>query len=249
VTRNKNMIIAAAAVVGLIAAYWFLVLAPKRAELTKADADIAAKQGELKDAQSTLATYRKSRDSYATNYSTMVRLGKAVPQDDDTRSLLVQLNDAADRSGIDFRTMAVGGTSGTNPATTAGAEPTTPGTVVGTAGFNVMPLTFSFRGSFFNMSQFFSRLEHFVKVRNTQIDVTGRLLRVESITLKPDALGFPSLRAEVGASSYLIPASQGLTAGATASGPAGTPGSATQTPAKGGTTPPTTTATVTGVTR
>ena len=30
-------------------------------------------------------------------------------------------------------------------------------------------------------------------------DMYGRLLRVESVTLKPDSLGFPNLRAEIGA--------------------------------------------------
>ncbi|MEA2313082.1 MAG: hypothetical protein QOE28_3050 [Solirubrobacteraceae bacterium] len=247
--RNK-LIIAIVAPVVLLAAFWMLVLSPKRQEVTKLDANIAAKQGELTTAQSTLSGYRKARDGYAGDYATVVRLGKAVPQDDDTRSLLVQLDDAARHSGVDFRTMAVGGGSSTPAATTTGAASAAssvpPGAVVGTAGFNVMPLTFSFRGNFFNMSQFFSRLEKFVKVSNQQIDVTGRLLRVESIALKPDALGFPSLRADITASAYLIPADQGLTAGATAAGPATTPAS---TKPGGTATPATTTATVSGVTR
>lgn len=251
-TRTNKILIAAAASVALLAAFWFLVLSPKRQQVTKLDASIATKQKELATAQSTLATYRKARDGYGANYSTVVRLGKAVPQDDDTRSLLVQLDDAAGRSGVDFRTMSVGGSGGTASAATAAAGASgPPGTEVGTAGFSVMPVQFSFRGNFFNMSQFFSRLEHFVTVRNQQIAVTGRLLRVESITLKPDTLGFPSLRADIGASSYLIPASEGLTAGASATGPsAGTNASTGATP--GGTsttTPPTTTATVSGATR
>jgi hypothetical protein len=79
------------------------------------------------------------------------------------------------------------------------------------------------------------------------MDVTGRLLRVESVVLKPDQSGFPAIRAEIGASSYLVPSSEGLTAGATEEGPAGTAASASA-PA-GGATPATTTATVSGVTR
>jgi Tfp pilus assembly protein PilO len=252
VTR-KNLIIAIAAPVALIAAFWMLVLAPKRQEATKLGAKVSAKQSELTTAQSTLAGYRKARDAYAGNYATVVRLGKAVPQDDDTRSLLVQLDAAAAHSGIDFRRMAIAQSAGASSAaaaaatTTAGTQAPPPGAIVGTAGFNVLPLTFSFRGNFFNMSQFFSRLEKFVKVDNKQIDVTGRLLRIDSITLKPDTLGFPSLRADITASAYQIPADQGLTAGATASGPATTPASTTK---PGGTaTPATTTATVSGVTR
>jgi hypothetical protein len=55
------------------------------------------------------------------------------------------------------------------------------------------------------------------------------------------------IRAEIGASSYIVPSSEGLTAGATPKGPAGT--TAASAPASGGSTPATTTATVTGVTR
>jgi len=244
--KNKRVVVAAA-LVGLAAAYWFLVLAPKRDEIVKLDAGIAAKQTELAAAQATLATYRKARDGYSGNYSTMVRLGKAVPEQDDTRSLLVQLDDAASTSGIDFRSMAVGGPSGAAPVAGPAAGAVVPGAVVGTAGFSVMPLTFSFRGNFFNMSKFFSRLERFVTVGESKINVTGRLLRVESVTLKPDTLGFPNLRAEIGATSYLTPDAEGLTAGATAAGPAG--GSTAAAPAPAGqATPATTTATVTGVT-
>jgi Tfp pilus assembly protein PilO len=245
-SRNSRLIIAVAALVGLVAAYWFLVLGPKRDQIAKLDADIATKQTELSTAQSTLGEYRKARDGYSDNYATLVRLGKAVPEQDDTRSLLVQLDSAAKSSGVDFRTMSVGGSS-SGPATTGtAAGPVVPGAVVGTAGFSVLPLTFSFRGSFFDMSQFFSRLERFVTVDNSKVNVTGRLVRVESVTVKPDQLGFPHLRAEIGASSYLVPSDQGLTGGATAAGPAAA-GSQTA-PSDGGSTPPTTTATATGVT-
>ena len=109
-----------------------------------------------------------------------------------------------------------------------------------------MPFTFSFRGTYANLSQFLSRMEKFVTLRNEQVNVTGRLLRLESIDLQVDQAGFPRIRAEIGASSYLVPATQGLTAGATPSGPAATTTAATP----GGPAVPTTTATVTtGATR
>jgi hypothetical protein len=202
--------------------------------------------------QLTLGAYRKAREGYGSNYATVVRLGKAVPADDDTRSLLVQLDSAARSSGVDFRAISVGGAQAAPTPAAAGAPSAStppPGAVsVGSAGFSAMPFTFSFRGSFFNMSEFFSRLERFVSVRNARMDVTGRLLRLESIVLKPDQEGFPSIRAEIGASSYLVPSSEGLTAGATPTGPNGAAAPAAPA-APAGATPPTTTATVSGVTR
>ena len=60
---------------------------------------ITAKQSELTTAQQTLAGYKKSKDDYGKNYASVVRLGKAVPEDDDVRSLLVQLDAQAGGGG------------------------------------------------------------------------------------------------------------------------------------------------------
>jgi hypothetical protein len=262
VTKTYKLLIAVAVTAAAIAAFWFLALAPKREEAAKLQTKIDAKKGELATAQQTLSSYESSRKNYSSNYATVVRLGKAVPDDDDVRSLLVQLDSAAIGSGVDFRTVQVGGAGGaaaapaatTNPdgtpiAATTAAPP--PGAVtVGTAGFSAMPFTFAFEGGFSHLSQFFSRLERFVTLRNDRMNVTGRLLRLESIDLKVEQGGFPRIRAEIGANSYLVPPTQGLTAGATPQGPATTtPPAAGATPPAGGPAVPTTPATVTGATR
>ena len=192
----------------------------------------------------------------------IARLGKAVPADDDVRSLMVQINAAADHSKVDFRTINIGG-GGSAPAADAGAgaakgaaasTPPPGATTVGTAGFSTMPFAFNFKGSYFELGKFFNRLDKFVAVRNGRLDVTGRLLLLNSITLTPDtAKGFPTLTAEVSANSYLLPPTEGLTGGATATGPAGAAGqpaapaaSATPAPSNPATT---TTATITGAAR
>jgi hypothetical protein len=250
VTKNKTLLIAVAATAAAVAAFWFLALAPKREEAAKLEGKIATKQAAVQTAQQTLASYQASKDGYSRNYATLVRLGKAVPEDDDVRSLLVQLDAEAGGTGVDFRTIAVGGSASSAPATTGAAATVKPppGAVsVGEAGFSQMPFTFSFRGTFSNLSQFFARMERFVTLRNEKMNVTGRLLRLESIDLQVDQDGFPNIRAQIGASSYLVPETQGVTVGATPAGPAATQ---TTTPAPaGGPTVPTTPATVTGATR
>ena len=251
-TKNKTLMIAVLAAAVASAAFWFLALAPKRDEAAALEGKIATKQTEVAAAEQTLAGYRKSKAAYGKNYATVVRLGKAVPEDDDVRSLLVQLDAEAGGTHVDFRTIQVGGASAPSAAAaeTAGATTTSPppGAVsVGTAGFSAMPFTFSFRGSFGNLSQFFSRMERFVTLRNKQMSVTGRLLRLETIDLQVDAEGFPNIRAQIGANSYLVPETQGLTAGANPQGPAATTPATAPAPA-GGPAVPTTTATVTGAT-
>jgi len=252
VTKNKTLLIAVVAAAAATAAFWFLALAPKREEAASLEGQIATKKTEIETSQQTLAGYKVSKANYGKNYASVVRLGKAVPEDDDVRSLLVQLDAEAGGTHVDFRTVTIGGTSTANAADqdaagATGAAPPPGAVSVGSAGFAAMPFTFSFRGSFENLSSFFARMERFVTLRNEQLNVTGRLLRLETLDLQVDQDGFPNIRAQIGANSYLVPETQGLTAGATAQGPAATP-AATPAPA-GGSAVPTTPATVTGATR
>lgn len=250
-TRRNTILLVAVAAAAAIGAYWMLVLTPKREEAAAIEKQITAKQATLAAAEAEIANYEKARLTYRANYSMIARLGKAVPADDDVRSLLVQINSAADRSGVDFRTINVGGSGAavSAPDAAAGAAPAAvtppPGaTAVGTAGFQTMPFSFNFKGEFFELGKFFDRLDRFVAVKGGGLDVTGRLLLLNSITLVPDSeKGFPALNAEVKAASYLLPPAEGLTAGATPEGPTATAPPAPSAPAT------TTTATISGATR
>ena len=95
-----------------------------------------------------------------------------------------------------------------------------------------MPLEFSFSGSFFHLANFFHRLKRFVHVANGRLQVRGRLMTVDSFTFKSGD-SFPGLTADVKATVYLVPKQEGVTAGATPTGPASstsTPTSPTPTP-------------------
>jgi hypothetical protein len=241
VTRSIRMLIGVALAVGLGFGYWHFLLGPKRAEADRLAVLQQTAEAQIGQAQATLAGYKQAQGAYGDNYKTVVRLGKAVPADDDVRSLMLQLDTSASRSGVDFSSLMLAGGGG-SAAPTAGAAaaptaPLPPGAVqVGSAGFSQMPFQFTFQGTFFSLENFFARLQRLVTLKGEQLAVNGRLLRVESIKLAPGPSGFPDLSAQIGASSYLTPAQQGLTAGATAAAPAGTAAATTAaTP-----TPPTT---------
>ena len=221
-SRRNTILLSAVAAIAAIAAYWMLALSPKREQATKISASIAKKQEGLQAAKAELATNEQAKSGYKANYTLIARLGKAVPADDDVRSLLVQLNSAAGRSKVDFRSIALGAgaapTAATEGASTA--APTPPGsTSIGTAGFAQMPFTFSFKGSFFSLGDFLKRVDRFVAVKQQRMDVTGRLMVMDKISLLADGSGFPNMRAQIGATTYLLPSTQGLTAGATEAGP------------------------------
>ena len=173
--------------------YCKLALAPKQVEAKELADKIAVAQAQLSQTQGLIATYEGARDAYKNNYATVVRLGKAVPTDDDTRSLLVQLDTSAKRSGVGFDTINV-------PASAAlrrPARPTTPG-AVNVGAFSAQPFSLSFSGTFRTLGDFFSRLDRFVTLNGDTIDVRGRLMHVESIALAPGRDGWPALRPDRG---------------------------------------------------
>lgn len=234
-TRDRTMVLVLA-LAALVAAGWFLVLAPMRDEAGSLSSQIDVQRQTLDAALSDVAAGAQARRRYARDYATVARLGAAIPEDDNVASLLVQVEHAAGATGIDFRSLKVGQGAGAAtpappapaPAPATGAAPATqtatatlpPGALVGPAGFPTMPFAFTFTGDFFKMSDFIGRLERFLVVRNRRLSVSGRFMTIDGIGLDAAPQGFPRIRASVAATTYLLPATQGLTDGATADGPA-----------------------------
>ena len=241
--RDRSVLI----VVGLLAllgGFWFLAISPKRKEASDVTAKVAVAQTRLDAAQASAASADSARRKYSSDYATVARLGKAVPVDDDMPSLVYQLSHTAKVNHVDFRSIKLtsGGavaagpvgvaaavasangntsaTSSTPAATVAPALP--PGAVVGTAGFPTMPFTFNFNGSFVHMQRFLKALNGLTAVQGKTINVKGRLLTVDGVGFKASPRGFPNVDATVAVTAYLLPADEGLTAGATSATPATT---------------------------
>ncbi len=104
-TARDRYVIAIVAVVGLLGVFWFMGLSPKRAELSKLDKDIATAKQSLQTAEQEKAQFAQAQTEFPTLYASVGRLGKAVPADEDVPSLLVQLNHAAGKSRVDFRSI------------------------------------------------------------------------------------------------------------------------------------------------
>jgi Tfp pilus assembly protein PilO len=224
VSRFTRTVIVALVALGAVFGYWKFELAPKRAEAAKLEQEIVTQQAQLAQTQSLIATYQGARDDYKDNYAKVVRLGKAVPSDDDTRSLVVQLDAAAKRSGVDFDTLNINGAASSGGA--AGSTTKVIPGAINAGAFSAMPFAFSFSGDFSTLGNFFARLERFVSLKGDEIAVSGRLMRVERIALTPSSTGWPGLSAQVGASTYIV--SQAEPVGATAA-PGGTATSTTTT--------------------
>jgi hypothetical protein len=230
-SKRDRTILGVLAGVAVLAAFWFVVLGPKRAEGTKLDGDVAAAQQRLATAQSTAAAGTAAKAGYAEDAATIARLGKAVPTDDDLPSLLYQLQSSAKGAHVDFGALergksdaAAAAAAGTTGSATAGLPP---GAVVGTAGFATLPFSFTFTGSYFSLEHLLDDLHGYVNASGDAVSVRGRLLTVDGFSLTVGDGGISDIAATVTASAYLVPD----TAASSGSTTTTTPGTGTATPA------------------
>ena len=233
-TPRDRMVLIVVVIAAAIIGAWLLVIQPKRSEASKLGDQLKTAQTQLLTAQQQVQAGLAAKGSFASSYTEMARLGEAVPADDNVPSMILQLQNAATTDHVDFRTLNISADSSASstaatPASTTQAVTAAlpPGAVVGPAGFPIESFTFTFRGNFFHLSSFLGRVQRFVITRNKQVTVSGRLLSLNAISLGAGPSGFPQIAATISATAYLVPAAQGVMAGATAAGPS--TGSASET--------------------
>jgi Tfp pilus assembly protein PilO len=245
-SSNNRLVVAVLAVAVLAGAFWMLALSPKREEAKELGAEVERLEASLAQHKAEVAQAEAARDDFPAAYRQLVVLGKAVPGDDDTASLLVQLNAIAERADVRFGNFKLSASGGEAPAPAPapapeGAAPegpggtpvTTPvspteaaaatmplGAAIGPAGLAVMPYSLTFDGGFFELADFIKGLDSLVKTTNENVAVDGRLITIDGFSLTADTnKGFPALNGSFGVTTYLTPPDQGLTGGATPAGP------------------------------
>jgi type II secretory pathway pseudopilin PulG len=242
VTARDRTVLIVVGLVALLGGFWFLAISPKRKEASDVAAQVAVAQTRLDVAQAGAASADAARKQYSSDYATVARLGKAVPVDDDMPSLVYQLSHTAKVNHVDFRSIkltntgggaappptgvaaavasANGNTSATSSTPAATVTPALPpGATVGAAGFPTMPFSFNFTGKFANLQRFLKAIDGLTAVKGKTINVKGRLLTVDGVGLKAGVKGFPNVDATVAVTAYLLPADEGLTAGASPATP------------------------------
>lgn len=223
--RDRTILVVIALVVAVVAP-WVLVVSPKRSQASKLQQQINSAQSQLTSLRAQASTAQLARHSFVGSYTDLVKLGEAVPTDDNTPSLIYQLQAAANAAHVSFDSLTFdagqGASSPTSSSTAsqAAAASLPPGATIGTAGFPIEPFTFTFQGNFFHLADFLGRVQRFVTVSNRGLSVSGRLMTMNAISLGPAQSGFPQITATISATTFLLPASEGLVNGATPAGPA-----------------------------
>jgi Tfp pilus assembly protein PilO len=203
-SNDRTLLLAAPLLVALVAV-WFMVISPKKDQVSKLDAQVASLRSDVAGQRASIAQGLKAQKRFPRSYHRLVVAGKAVPVNDETASLLVQIDRAAKAAGVGFEGISQGdggsGTSSSSSTTTATTAPTTSTTA---PGLTALPYSLSFRGTFFQISDFISRVDRLVDPKGNRIASDGRLTIIDSFTLGPDEpRPLPALLSTVNITTYL----------------------------------------------
>ena len=218
-TKRDRIVLSVVASAAVLAACWFVLLAPRREEAAKAAERVTAAQSRIDAAQAKLTAATAAKRDYNKQVLTIARLGKAVPPTDDVPSLMYQLERTARDAGVDFRSFKVEQSSGAAAAPSASAS----------AGITPMPLKVTFKGEFSELRRFLDSVQGFARTTGDTLDVKGRLLTVDGIAMAPGGNVWPKVTANLVVSAYTAPAADALKTGT-----AGAAGAATTTPPASG---------------
>jgi hypothetical protein len=202
VTTRDRIMLGVVVAVAVLAGAWMLAIKPKREEASQL-ADQALQAAERRDtALASLANAKQAREQYAEAQLGIVRMGRAVPADDDIATLVFQLDRSARKAGIDFRAVRLDAT-GTNPTPDAGAGTDKP---KGATDVTKVPFKVTFEGRFFELRRFIDHARTFTRLKKGKyVSVRGRLISIEGVSLTAAQGGFPAITAQITAAAYTAP--------------------------------------------
>lgn len=157
-SRLLRLIIFGVVLLLIVVLAWFFLINPLRSDIADVDMSIEDERTALAAGQAQLAQAQATREEGAANRGLLLELAKMVPEEAQIPSLLLQIQDLADQSGIDF--IAV-----------------TPGSPIQSDDFDIIPLELEFSGTYFDLSDFVYRAEQMVAG-------PGRLLAVKNLDLE-----------------------------------------------------------------
>jgi hypothetical protein len=227
-TARDRLVLTVLGTLAVLAAVYLLLVSPERKEASSLNAKVAAASAQLASAEGAVSSARADQARYSSAYASIVSLGKAVPASEELPSLMYQLAQASDQKHVEFSSITTGASGSGSSGSTVNAPVAA---AAASAGFTQMPFTFVFGGGFNELYHLFEQLNGYT-TRTTAggLQVSGRLLTIQGVKLSPAPVTTTSatgpttserLTGTITATAYVLPATQSLTAGATAASPTG----------------------------
>jgi type IV pilus assembly protein PilOP len=177
---------------------YFALVRPKQAENARLDEEIAELQTKVDAA---LAATRQRRPGTVIRVADIFELSKAMPGKDDMPGIILELNSIATASGIQFLSI-------------------TPKGAIDKQTYRALPISLTFEGNYFDLTDFLFRLRNLVAVRDGRLRATGRLFTLDALDMHEAQAGFPQIEAVLTISAY---AYGGATSAAAPPAPEATP--------------------------
>lgn len=225
--NRRTMAIGAGAAALILFLWYFLLWSPRNDDLQDAKDRREVAEQQRTQLQSEIARLRAAQKDEPLLRAQLETLRTSIPDDPNLAQFILDSNDAAIRSGIDFISIAPALPAA--PTATAPAPPATPGApgspvVAGTPPADIK-LSLQIKGGYFQVLDFLNRL-----------DALPRLVVTDGLSITSEPAASPRLTVSVTARMFVraLPASFGGSAAATTT-------TTTAPPAGGGTTTTTTT--------
>jgi Tfp pilus assembly protein PilO len=122
--KTDRIIMIVVPLVALAAAFWLLILSPKRSESSELETKADQLRSSISAAEATVAVGEQARKDFAGNYQQLVVLGKAAPEDDDQSSVIYDLARLTNRNHLNFHEFALASTGDTAVAAAPPPAPT-----------------------------------------------------------------------------------------------------------------------------
>jgi type IV pilus assembly protein PilO len=168
-----GIVVGGVLLVGL--AGWFLLVRPQGAKLKSLKDETAQVQAKVDAYQQQVAA---ARAAPKIEVADVYRLAKAMPDRTDMPDLLLELSQLARDTGIRFDSIS-------------------PQSGAALGAYQVIPISVTFNGNFYNLADFLYRLRSLVSVHGGRLDATGRLFSVDTLTFNESPLHFPQIQASL----------------------------------------------------
>jgi Tfp pilus assembly protein PilO len=178
-TPAKLGLLAASVLLALVAG-WFLVLSPKRS-------DVSSLKQQIEDTRDQIAAAHGVRtpSQPAIRVADLFKLSRAMPNTADIPGVLLQISRVAEETGVNF-------------------ESITPHDPVALGAYQQVDIDLTFEGRFYDLSDFLYRLRNLVDVHEGVLNATGRLFTVKSINLSQGQQNFPQVKASLTVSAFVF---------------------------------------------
>jgi type IV pilus assembly protein PilO len=164
-------------IVALVA--YFVLIRPKRAEAGKLGDQIVQLESQVQAAK--LAAKPKEA-STKLQVADLFELSKAMPDRDDMPGIILELNAVAESAGVRFKAIA-------------------PQAAVAQEGYRSIPISLTFVGNYYDLTDFLFRLRNLVAVDDGKLSSSGRFFTLDTLDLHQ--AGLPQIEALLVVSAYV----------------------------------------------